>query len=227
MFGRIQSGLFGRRERSIAPAPPVQQRPPSPFRLPLGPPGPERQLPLHGQWIGELQGPQYVAPYHNRYYPRGRQIAQARENISAVRRAFPPVVDAVIYNPGDDIPVIGNEEKSNEERNARRVYNKIRAQRYGKGGSIKSYGVGSSSIKDVIISSRGGGGGKEPPKPIRNVRDIQNEISDIDMELRRLNREKKRLRESNDPGDPALIRQIDDTIAILSKRKIEVMRGLR
>ena len=224
MFGRIHRSIFGGRQSSVAPAPPIQERPPSPYRLPLGPPAPES--PLHGQWIGELQGPQYVAPYHNRYYPRGRQIAQAHENISAVRRAFPPVVDAVIYNPGDDIPVIGNEEKSNEERNARRVYNKIRAQRYAKGGSIKSYGVGSSSIKDVIISSRGGGGGKEPPKPTRNIRDIQNEISDIDKELRKLNREKKILQESNDPGAPALIRQIDATIKVLRERKIVVSRGL-
>ena len=228
MFGRAQSSIFGGRQRSsVAPAPQQQERPPLPYPLPLGPGGPERELPLHGQWVREVEGPEYIHPYHHRYYPRGRQIGQAHENIFAVRRAFPPVVDAVIQNPDDSI-VIGNEKKSNQERSARRLYKYIRGQRYAIGGSIKSYGVGSSSIKDVIVSSRGGagagGGGKQPPK--RNPTDIRNEISDIDNKLRKLKRERKRLEESNDPGAPALIIEINDAISILSQRKIKVMRDL-
>lgn len=241
MFGRAQSSIFGGRQRSsVAPAPQQQERPPSPYPLPLGPPGPERELPLHGEFVGGIQGPEYVAPYHLRYYPRGRQIGQADENVYAVRRAFPPVKNVVIQNPDDPItsrgfiiPSIGNEEKSNQESSAERIYNKMRSQRYmAKGGIVKSYGVGSSSIKDVIVSSRGGagagGGGKQPPK--RNPIDIRNEISDIDMELRRLNEEKKRLQKSNDPEEraraPALIRQIDAAIKVLREQKIVISRDL-
>lgn len=225
MFGRVQSGIFGGRQRSaVAPAPQQQERPPSPYPLPLGPPGPERQFPLHGQWVREVQGPQYVHPYHLRNYSLARQIGQSDENRYAVRKAFPPEQNVLIRNPDTDTPynglVIGNEGKSKQERSADRVYNKIRRQRY----RVGSYGVGSSSIKDVIVSSRGGagGGGKQPPK--RNPTDIRNEISDIDNELRRLKREKKRLQESNDPGAPALIVEINDAIRILSQRKIRVMR---
>jgi hypothetical protein len=225
MFGRVQSGIFGGRQRSaVAPAPQQQERPPSPFPLPLGPPRAERELPLHGQWVREVQGPEYVAPYHLRYYPLGRQIGQADENRYAVRKVFPPAKDVVIQNPDDSI-VIGNEKKSKQEQSAQAAYDKKRKERLmARGGVIKSYGVGSSSIKDVIVSSRGGagGGGKQPPK--RNPTDISNEISDIDNELRRLKREKKRLQESNDPGAEDLIVEINDAIRILSQRKIRVMR---
>jgi hypothetical protein len=230
MFGRIQSGIFGGRQRSsVAPAPQQQERPPSPFPLPLGPPRSERELPLHGQWVREVQGPEYVAPYHLRYYPLGRQIGQADENRYAVRKVFPPAKDVVIQNPDDSI-VIGNEKKSKQEQSAQAAYDKKRKERLmAKGGVIKSYGVGSSSIKDVIVSSRGGaragGGGKEPPKPTRSLSDIQNEISDIDNELRELVKEKKRLQRSGQNNAAILITQIDENIRLLRERKIIIMRG--
>jgi hypothetical protein len=230
MFGRIQSGIFGGRQRSsIVPAPQEQERPPLPFPLPLGPPRPERELPLHAQFERVIQGPEYVHPYHMRYHPIGRQIGQADENRYAVRKAFPPAKNILIRNPDTNTPynglVVGNEEKSNQERSADRVYKKIRRQRYSGG----SYGVGSSSIKDVIVSSRGGaragGGGKEPPKPpTRSISDIQNEISDIDNKLRRLNIEKRRIRQEGQNNADELIAEIDRQINLLRQRKIFIMK---
>jgi len=227
MFGRVQSGIFGDRRRRVAPAPQQQERPRSPFPLPLGPPAPPRELPFPDALHGERPPvPVYVHPIYMRNRSIGEQVAQLHENRSAIQQLIPRT-NVVVQAPGGQLFDAG-QIPSREEASAIRQYEKAMRGRdnLAKGGVIKSYGVGSSSIKDVIVSSRGGagGGGKQPPK--RNPTDIRNEISDIDDELRRLKRERKRLQESNDPGAPALIVEINNAISMLSQRKIKVMRDL-
>ena len=222
MFGRVQSGIFGDRRRRVAPAP---QEAPRPFPLPLGPPRArvsDADFPLPFEDVDPNEQ-QFVHLHHLRYRPLAEQRAQAHLNVGLTKLAFPPK-NVVVQSPGGELYDAG-QIPSREQESAERMMKKKNDERFmARGGVIKSYGVGSSSIKDVIVSSRGGagGGGKQPPK--RNPTDISNEISDIDNELRRLKREKKRLQESNDPGAEDLIVEINDAIRILSQRKIRVMR---
>jgi len=231
MFGRVQSGIFGDRRRRVAPAPQQQERPRSPFPLPLGPPAPPRELPFPDALHGERPPvPVYVHPFYMRNRSIGEQVAQLHENRSAIQQLIPRT-HVVVESPDGELFYAGKR-ASREEASAIRQHEKAMRGRdnLAKGGIIKSYGVGSSSIKDVIVSSRGGaragGGGKEPPKPTRSLSDIQNEISDIDNQLRELVKEKKRLQRSGQNNAAILITQIDETIRLLRERKIIIMRGL-
>lgn len=151
MFGRIQSGIFGGRQRSsVAPAPQQQERPRSPFPLPLGPPAPPRELPFPDALHGERPpDPVYVHPFWMRNRSIDAQVAQLYDNRRAVQQLIPRT-NVIVKNPDGRLMYAG-QRLSREEESAKRQYEKKMSERdnRAKGGVIKSYGIGSSSLKEM------------------------------------------------------------------------------
>ena len=147
MFGRVQSGIFGNRRR-VAPAP--QQAPP-PFPLPLGPPQAQvsdADFPLPFEDANNIFEPRYVPLYHLRYRPLAEQRAQAHENVGMAGLAFPPK-NVVVRAPGGQLFDAG-QIPSREQESAQRQSDALNRARFkARGGVIKSYGIGSSSLKEM------------------------------------------------------------------------------
>ena len=149
MFGRVQSGIFGNRRR-VAPAP---QEAPRPFPLPLGPPrarvsDADFPLPFEDADANDIFEPGYVPLYHMRNRTLAEQRAQARRNVEAAAAAFPPK-NVVVQAPGGELFSAG-QIPSREQESAQRQSDALsRARFMARGGVIKSYGIGSSSLKEM------------------------------------------------------------------------------
>jgi len=147
MFGRVQSGIFGDRRRRVAPAP---QEAPRPFPLPLGPPQArvsDADFPLPFEDVDPNEQ-QFVHLHHLRYRPLAEQRAQAHLNVGLTKLVFPPK-NVVVQAPGGQLFDAG-QIPSREQDSAERMLKMKNDERFmARGGVIKSYGIGSSSLKEM------------------------------------------------------------------------------
>lgn len=207
--------MFGGRQRSAtAPFPVPAARPPP--LLSEEPPVPAAPLPYpHAEFVrGRPPSPIHVPMFHMRNAPRGNRIAQATDNVAAAEKVHPSQ-SILVQNPNGSI-LYGGERDSRQVQSAKRTLERVKGQTYSKGGLVKSYGVGSSSLP----RPREPGDFRVP----RLNTEITAELNMIDSELRRLVADKRRLLpRSNDPVVMRQIQAIDRTLGDLRNRKIFIM----